>query len=180
MAQRVQLQDFIQSRFCNCENCITFKFHQCKRQNSFDISSKVEELDPADHDCYIDELEPNEIALKDAIQSDSFIALRSPANSLELFYLFYVLESTVATEEIWDDYGHWVPQGQQFFKGHYLEKTGEMKKFIKYKKLDKKIAFCLPNEVQNIFVSVDPKSLRLPKEEYVALNAYTFRNGRGS
>ena len=127
---------------------------------------------------HIDELEPNEVALKEAIQPDTYIALRSPANSFELFFLFYVKDCVTADKDSTDDYGHKVLNGQQYFTGYYLEKNGETKKYVKYKELKKKTAFCVANEVQNIFVQIDRKTLRLPKEEYVAMNAYSFSNGR--
>jgi hypothetical protein len=39
-----------------------------------------------------------------------------------------------------------------------------------------KKAFCRPDEVMNVFVDIDIGSLKLSKEEYVALNVYDRRS----
>lgn len=172
MEFRKEESPIVMEKFCNCENCIAFNFESCSHENSKNlIQVSMEDFNPENEE-FVEELEPNEVILKDVIQPDSFIALRSPSNSLELFFLFHVEECVNAKEDITDDYGHTIKKGEDYFKGHYLEKTNELKKFVKYKELKKKVAFCVAYEVLNICVSVDRETMRITKKEYIALHAY--------
>ena len=64
----------------------------------------------------------------------------------------------------------------RFIKGYYCDKDRETKKYIKYRCKKKKLAYCYPDQVMNIFVNIDPATMQMPIEEYVALNVYNCRS----
>ena len=64
----------------------------------------------------------------------------------------------------------------QILKGYYCEKDSETKSFVKYRLNRKKVAYCYPDQVMNIYVDIDPVTLKMPKVEYVALNIYNCRS----
>ena len=76
------------------------------------------------------EYEENEI-LKDSffshIEKGSYVALYSPHQASELFYLFKVLSCETATTSISDANDHTVLQGMKYIRVHYLEKVKEKK-----------------------------------------------------
>ena len=90
------------------------------------------------------EYEENEI-LKDSffshIAKGSYVALYSPHQASELFYLFKVLSCQTATTSISDANDHTALQGMKYIRVHYLEKVKEKKSLAHYKLLPKKNFF---------------------------------------
>ena len=74
--------------------------------------------------------EENEIRAEcviDAVNPGSFIALYSPPQSFEMFYLCHVVNITIATETVCDDYGHVIEKGVKYLICKYLEKSQKRK-----------------------------------------------------
>ena len=89
---------------CNCESCSIGNFKEC--QNFFvDNIAMDDELQQLDEVNII----PNEIF--SIIEPESFVALYSWQNSLELFYLCKILKKSIAEEDLIDIYGHLVQKG---------------------------------------------------------------------
>ena len=55
----------------------------------------------------------------------SFIGLRSPPSSLELFFVVMVLAKNIAEEYITDKYGHAIASGESYLTVAYLDKVNE-------------------------------------------------------
>ena len=73
--------------------------------------------------------------LMTVIETGTYIGLRSPPSSFELFYIVKVVSKEVAAENIVDCHSHAVTTGEKYVRGFYLEKVGETKKIIKFKEL---------------------------------------------
>ena len=159
---------------CSCDECITGDFINCTLELGVKICHRnVDESDgESDEECeYEDEddgsTEQYELradSVLDVVQAGSYIALFSPPNALELFYLCKVLEFGVAVEDMQDDYNHTVLKGSKFIKCNYLKKKSEKKGRIAYKIL-KKTVLVLPTEVMSPMVHLDEK-LSLSAAEY--------------
>ena len=71
----------------------------------------------------------------DAIVQNSHIALFSPLESFELFYLYYVLKISIGVEEIAGKYNHIILKGNAYITCQYLEKIKENCGCVYYKLL---------------------------------------------
>ena len=60
-------------------------------------------------------------SVSDVIKRDSVIALYSPPNPFELFYLCKVKEFGIAQENLIDSLNHIIPKGSNFTKCQYFE-----------------------------------------------------------
>ena len=60
-------------------------------------------------------------SVSDVIKRDSVIALYSPPNPFELFYLCKVKEFDIAQENLIDSLNHIIPEGSKFTKCQYFE-----------------------------------------------------------
>ena len=119
------------------------------------------------------EYEENEI-LKDSffshIEKGSYVALYSPHQASELFYLFKVLSCQTATTSISDANDHTALQGMKYIRVHYLEKVKEKKSLAHYKLLPKKIFFfVLPEQIFYLDVPVS-EELTLDIKDYQFLS----------
>ena len=72
--------------------------------------------------------------LHEVIEPGTFVALRCPVNSLELFFVVEALAKDAAFEEKLDDNGHCVLKGEKYFEVHYLEKRfgGRQTEYVEY------------------------------------------------
>lgn len=154
---------------CSCAECIKGEFINCSHESGKIIytndCSDDEDSDDTDYeeceteDCCYDEsvvTEENEIRAEcviDAVNPGSFIALYASPQSFEIFYLCHVVDITVATETMSDDYGHIIEKGVKYLICNYLEKKSERKGRINYKML-KKFVFVLPAQVVYPFVTL--------------------------
>ena len=59
------------------------------------------------------------------IRPGSFVALRSPPNSVEPYYIAEVQEKGMAIENLRDNFGHCIVQGEQFATIRYLDRGSE-------------------------------------------------------
>ena len=94
-----------------------------------------------------------------AISKGNIVALYSPPNSMELFYLCKVIDFGVASENLIDKYNHAIPVGSK-----YLAKVMEKKNKYFYKLLPDDIYVC-PTEVMSPFVKLEA-DLSLSVSEY--------------
>ena len=81
------------------------------------------------------------------------ITLYSSSNSLELFYLYKVIDFGVAIENMFDEYNHIIPQGSCYFECQYSQKQKETKSKIHYKLLPKKV-YVFPTQVLSPLVNL--------------------------
>ena len=91
-----------------------------------------------------DQLQPEIIF--DLITPGSVVALYSPPNAGELFYLCKVNAVDVAETDLHDKFNHIILKGSRFMKCNYLEKTDDRKGYVHYKVV-KGVVFILPEEV---------------------------------
>ena len=120
-----------------------------------DFENKEYEIEDG---CYDDTVvtEENEIRAEcviDAVNPGSFIALYSSPQSFEMFYLCHVVNITIATETVCDDYGNVIEKGVKYLICKYLEKKAKKKGQIIYKMLNKSV-YVLPAEVVYPFVTL--------------------------
>jgi hypothetical protein len=101
-----------QKKFCSCSSCINLKFGDC--QSSSKIHGEDQDYNPELADEYQDDSEPCEMAVSEAIQPGSYIAIHTPSTSLEMFFLFSVLSVEIGTADTpKSDYGHNAEAGQR-------------------------------------------------------------------
>ena len=134
---------------CSCLKCLRRLFVDCPHEKgclvyagimntdfsdyeNTDEDSDEEKDDVEEEDC-TEAYELRSESVLDIIQKDSIIALYSPSKSIELFFLFKVLEFGVAESNMVDRNEHYIMKGEKFIKGNYLEKTKEKKGAVFYK-----------------------------------------------
>ena len=141
----------IKENMCSCENCLRGQFIKCENKAGSQVSSR--EVNPNaesdedddeefDYDCDGDRNELAEIEKQnqqirgdcvfELLQKESFIAIFSPPNSRELFYICKVLYFGVADEDLTDNYIHFILKGSSFITCQYLERLSEKKRNIFY------------------------------------------------
>ena len=103
----------------------------------------------------------------DVIKASCIIALNSPPDATEIFYLVKVIDICKAEADIVDSLNHPVLKGSKYFKCNYLEKINESKGFIQYKMISGDV-FVLAQQVLCPFVDLS-KDLKLPIEDYTFL-----------
>ena len=119
---------------CSCDNCMSGDFLNCydeqglyfppqltcqqedSEDDSVDDDTSVGDDDEsdADEDCEAYEIRANNVIK--IVENDTVIALYSPPNSVELFFLCKVLYSGVATEKLQDNYNHVIEVGCSYIK----------------------------------------------------------------
>ena len=112
-----------------------------------------------------DEMEQYELrseSVMEIIQNGSIIALFSPSNALELFYLCKVVDFGRASEDMMDRNKHVVLTGQPYIKVQYCEQKSTKGGFIAYKvtshrsliyikiKINVSFTFCIRGNVSRI------------------------------
>ena len=71
--------------------------------------------------------------LFEIIIPNTFIGLRSPPESLKLFFVAKVLSKTIAEQFMEDENGRGVLPGESYIVVQYLEKISERRSAVKYK-----------------------------------------------
>ena len=102
---------------CSCPECLKGKFAKCSfkagkayftecSDDEFSELNSDEEIENDDLCCENENVtEKNEVradCVVDVVQPCSYVALYSPPESFELFYLCYVIESGIASESMCD------------------------------------------------------------------------------
>ena len=99
----------------------------------------------------------------------SYIGLRSPPSSLELFFVVKVLAKNIAYECINDKYGHVIVPGEPYFTVMYLDKVTENKSGVQFRLSNKNAeTFIHLEEVFTTNIEMTDKLL-MPMGEYLAL-----------
>ena len=99
-----------------------------------------------------EDMEQYELRCENVLQvvhPGDIIALFSPSNSLELFYLCKMLEVGVAQTVLTDMYNHIIPRDSQYIKVHYYEKNKQIVNSVKVDRSSSRSlkllhTFCLP------------------------------------
>ena len=153
---------------CDCDRCFIGKFSECCYEvgNNSDVEDDEEDGEDDssdDNDDGDEEDEDEEIDLSDVVVVGSVVALRTPVDVHESFYLVKVNEILVAETELFDSYQHFITEGMQFLRCSYLIVELEAKSYIQYKLLSRDV-YILPGEIHCPFVNISD-DLRLSKVE---------------
>ena len=113
---------------CSCHKCLNrnlgkWEFEPGRIIKKGDVNSEDDKIDGSEY-------EENEILTESFfshIEKGLYIALYSPPQASELFYLCKVLSCETATTSITDANDHTVLQGMEYIMAHYLEKVKEKK-----------------------------------------------------
>ena len=118
------------------DNIFTLNFKEVSNfVNVTDDPDENEEVEDEDDEVYSRGLGEmfDKSVIFDVISEGTYIGLRSPPGSLELFYVVKVSKKGIAKENMSDDYQHCIVAGEPYFAGHYLEKEKECRNVIVYK-----------------------------------------------
>ena len=154
---------------CSCHECLNGNLDKCEFEpgriiKKGDVSSEDDKIDGPEYENEI----PKELFFSH-IKKGLYIALYSPPQASELFYLCKVLSCETATTSISDANDHTVLQGIKYIRAHYLEKVKEKKNLVHYKLLSKKEIFVLPEQIFYPDVPVSDK-LTLDTKDYQFLS----------
>ena len=160
-----QDQDFV-------TNLNFFHSNLTEKKNTMEENDVEDENDSDDDDENIidegDVITNRNTYLYDVIETGTFVAMRCPTNSLELFFLGVVLSKDVAFIDKMDHNGHCVLKGDKFIEVHYLEKDNEGKHYIQYKRSNQPTSFIHLAEVFACHVELDLE-LKMKPSEYQSL-----------
>ena len=167
---------------CPCKQCVIGNFIDCSHEpgtkilatsKTVDDESDYESESDSDSD-YDDNDSDTEYIMKeqavraecvtDAIAQNSHVALFSPPESFEHFYLCYVLKISIAEEDFANKYNHIISKGNTYITCQYLEKIKEKSGCVYYKLLKDSI-YVLPAQVLSPFVALD-KTVSMTAAEY--------------
>ena len=156
----------------NCPSCCLGNFDQCKL-NAHDTHNVDSQLTDIDEELIaLDETDDLKHERFTRFDKDSYVAVYSPENALELFYIVKVEKKCIANDEVFDIYNHIIPKGEEYCSGKYLEKVIQKGDYVQYKKL-KKTVYIHPNEVFAPSVPINnDEDLRLPMAVYLSLAEY--------
>ena len=142
---------------CSCAECVVGNFIDCLNNPGTQIFSG-DSLDDSGSgsDTEISRIEQDLGAecITDIVVPNSFIALFSPPDSFELFYLCHAFSVETASEMVIDQYNHIIQQGEKYIVCKYLEKLKEKRGCIYYKSLPKTV-YVLPAQVLCPLVMLD-------------------------
>ena len=155
---------------CSCNNCLTGNLINCVVEKGASLygCEDAEESDDENEEpeVGVDNYLSTELIF-DVIKASCIIALNSPPDATEIFYLVKVIDICKAEADIVDSLNHPVLKGSKYFKCNYLEKINESKGFIQYKMISGDV-FVLAQQVLCPFVDLS-KDLKLPIEDYTFL-----------
>ena len=136
-----------------------------KNENDKDGESD-EEDELADLD---DEDEIEEIGISGHIYSlvtdGTYVAVHSFEESMELFFLCYVIRKNIAPCNIRDNRKHAICKGDEYFEVVYLEKQCMKRRMVFYKKLND-IVYLRPEEVFCPAIAFNESDLSMTLAEY--------------
>ena len=109
------------------------------------------------------------------VTEGSFVALRSIASSVELFFLAKVISKNVAYSDVNDGYGHEILASEKYLTVAYLKKdhTRTKKSHIQYQMSRSNNSYVHLGEVSSPFVHISPE-LAMDLEEFNSLCAELF------
>ena len=101
--------------------------------------------------------------------------MRCPENSIELFFVGEVLTKGVASQDMEDENGHCVLEGERYHEVNYLEKDREGKNYFTYKRSRQASSFLHLAEVFAYQVDVN-LDLKMSINEYQSLTLEALKN----
>ena len=123
---------------CSCAECVVGNFIDCLSNpgtqifsgdslKDSDSGSDTEESDTEEayNEISRTEQELRATCVTDIVVPNSFIALFSPPESFELFYLCHAFSVETASEMVIDQYNHIIQQGERYIVCKYLEKLNK-------------------------------------------------------
>ena len=144
---------------CSCAECVAGNLIDCLSNpgtqifsgDSLDDTDSGSEAEESDTEEAYNEISRIEQELRaecvtETVVINSFIALISPPESFELFYLCHAFSVETAYEMVIDQYNHITQQGEKYIVCKYLEKLKEKHGHIYYKSLPKTV-HVLPEQV---------------------------------
>ena len=161
---------------CDCVMCFSGELKKCKYEHpesndvgDLDIDNEVDDdedgygedddYDGDDADCNV-----HFEMLCEMIQPGQIIALRTPPEEKQSFYLVAVIEVVKDSKvDTFDAFQHCIVQGDNYLSCNYLDVDFERKKFVQYR-MCKSTVFVLPGEVLSPFVNITD-NLQLSMDE---------------
>ena len=160
---------------CSCDFCKQGLFSRCIGELTPSTSTAhMDDLDDGLQE--LDETEDMDPAMFEFISTDSIVAMYSPTNVHELFYLLKVVSKHTATEDMSDVYGHLIQKGSDYIVGHYMEKIDEKKSKVYFKKHTKSV-YVYPSEIFCPAVAMDnDNELQMASTEYTFIASTVNRH----
>lgn len=146
-------------RLCLCDEC-KINYGSCPIFQKYDLSTvSLKET--------ILRSNQEEVPLETTQTGHEFLlpntvcALAAEKKSPDTVWFVEIEEEAIAANDLIDDYGVTVPEGNRYLRGSYLEKESDNKRELKFKKM-KKTTFFYPESVVYPYVNVTKK-----KELYI-------------
>ena len=153
------MEPYKQAETSECDMCFIGKMGKCEyvdetddNNDSDNDSGDVSRHDDGDDDDDVDE-NAGRINILDTVNPGQVIALRTPCEVHNSFYLCVVERVDITDMDIFDSYQYFVTKSQRYIVCKYLSKVSESRKCIKHKKLPRDV-FILPGEVLCPFVDM--------------------------
>ena len=70
--------------------------------------------------------------VNEVIERETFVGLRSPPRSIELFFVVKVINKEIANEMMKDSYGHIIAKGEPYLTVVYLEFKSQSRKNVQF------------------------------------------------
>ena len=97
-----------------------------------EVHFEAEEDECSEWTARIDEYE-----VLNFVEANSYVAIRAPSNSLELFYLMQVVEKGIAESNLYESAKeHCILEGEPYVIARWLSLIKEGKKTVKYKEVE--------------------------------------------
>ena len=184
--QRAEGRQEYPIRGCQAEHVLSFNPQGCAMIKN--LKDYVNEVDGGDYeeeesdvanDDNDEEENDNWIltapAIFETIEEDSFVAIRAPPSSMELFYVMKVLKKGIATTNLSDSAKqHFVVEGEPYIIGKWVSFISENRKYAQYK-LAKNVEDALINMKEIVFTDIKlNEKLQLDISEYHTLCCCAF------
>ena len=96
------------------------------------IDMRLDEDDEYEGESEPTELHLHQNTLFEIIKPGTFISVKSPANAIEPFFIAKILQKGTAEEDLCNENGHIILEGEMYGEINYLEKIKKGKKLIRY------------------------------------------------
>ena len=161
---------FTKRHICGCHDCLVGNVNDCGfTEDDHEEENCDKDDDVAFHD---DDIGFDGDAIFDVVKEGSTVALYTPSNIFEPFYLCKVIAKQKAVGNVIDTSGHSAMDGDEYFVCHYLrkrEKCRFSKHGTQYELVSKKKVIVHPLQVLSPFVNLSD-NMFLSNEEYQFLS----------
>ena len=164
-----------------CQEC-SAKYGSCSLFTSYPLV--IMELNKTSLRSSINTTEINidDDTTHESLVPGTICAIAADSTSRDIVYFLEIIENSVSTDTIIDDYQHVVSPGQEYLEGHYLEYNNEDNKNYHYTITKSKKVFFYKECVVYPFVpfEISKKKVYLSKRDYVDMIYYLEQTGLSS